>query len=514
MPKTVIERATYTISDLSVMADSGWRDVSDSRVAELVECFLTQGLFGVGILRRPQAVFANGQAKLASDGNVMLLDGKHTIVALQKVAAMYEAGLAVAEDTEPDNDSPTYTALLVKAITEGVEVDLVEFSDDDGDLRVAYCAAAHDEATNKYKVTSIKDLVDVATRYHRKAPGGSWEFVRENLLKVYGPNRRTFVHRMLVAAQTLNPAVLELLERYGVPNSYIYDNSYFSGHGRDAGKRLGDVWRAAVINLYGEEVSKGMAFSKASFDAELCSPLKHAERWVKDKRREFGALTDSPAFRRVEEFLMTSQARPLVLRCMRLGIRLEGSGPNSSGDAAGIDQCRIVCDTLQEAAGRKTPAPASVAEPSGGGTGDSQGSVPEEGSSGSAMLTGMETEDTARAAALSKTESAKSRLLQYQSFSELSGYLTRILVPSEKVTFFIDFITSKARVPMSALDDVGRFLVAHGHGPATAQGPSGGKSAIPPLKVRIFVPTGPRLDLVSAIQGKLATVAPGLSVFF
>ena len=212
---------------------------------------------------------------------------------------------------------------------------------------------------------------------------------------------------------------------------------------------------------------------------------------------------------------MTSQARPLVLKCMRLAIRLEGSGPNSSGDAAGIDQCRIVCDTLQESAGRKTAVPAIVAEPSGGDADDSDGRALEGHSPGSAVLTGMETEDTARAAALSKTEAAKNSLLHHQSFGELAGYLTRILVPSEKVTFFIDFITSKARVPMSALDDVGRFLVAHGHGPATAQGPSGGKSAIPPpLKVRIFVPTGPRLDLVSAIQGKLATVAPGLSAFF
>ena len=65
------------------------------------------------------------------------------------------------------------------------------------------------------------------------------------------------------------------------------------------------------------------------------------------------------------------------------------------------------------------------------------------------MLTGIEAEDTAKAAAMCKTEGAKNRFLQYTSFSELSGYLTRILVPSEKVIFFVDFITSKARAPLA-----------------------------------------------------------------
>ena len=89
--------------------------------------------------------------------------------------------------------------------------------------------------------------------------------------------------------------------------------------------------------------------------------------------------------------------------------------------------------------------------------------------------------------------------------------MTRILVPSEKVIFFVDFITSKARAPLASLDDVGRFLAANGYGTPSAHGPPAG---IPPLKVRIFVPTGSRLDLVTVIKDKLAAVAPTLVVFF
>ena len=403
---------------------------------------------------------------------------------------------------------------MVTAITDGVEVDVVEFPDDHEDLRVAYCTAAHDEASNKYKPSSIKDLVAVAVRYQRKAPGGDWEHVRAKLMKVYG-QRRTFVGRMLVAAQTLGASVLELLERHGVPNSYVYDNSYFNGHGRDAHKRLGESWLLAVLSMYSEETTTGGAFSRTTFDTDLCAPSKHAEKWVKDRRREFGSFVDSSAFRRVEEYLMSAQARPLVLKAMRLGIRLEGSGPNSTGDAAGIDQCRILVQSLQEAMGRKASAPGGAAAGSGGeaaalfGSGD----VAAEASCGSAeMLTGMEVEDTAKVAAMSKTEAAISRFLQYATFNELSGYLTRVLVPTEKVIFYLDFITSKARAALSALDDVARFLAANGYGTSAAHGPSA--AIIPPLKVRIFVPTGSRLDLVSVIKDKLAAIAPTLVVFF
>ena len=517
VPQVARERYVMKLSDVSIKADSGWRDVSDKRVAELVETFVKEGLFGLGIIRRPRIFEVHGKIKLASDGNAMLLDGKHTFVALAQVAQIYSDATTAA--TEPVAEAVTaaehhevlhFSDLLVRAITVGVEVDVVTFDDDDEDLRVAYCTQAHDEASNKYKASSMKDLVAVAVRYQRKAAGGSWEAVREKLMGLYH-GRRAFVSRMLVAAQTLSTPVLEALERYGVPNSYVYDNSYFNGHGREANKRLGEDWLLAVLSVYSEETTKGKAFSQITFDSEVCAPSKHAERWLKDRRREFGPFMEGPAFQRVKEYLQSAQARPLVLKCMRLGVRLHGEGPNSTGDQAGIDQCRILVHSMQEAMGRKAPAPGGA---TAGISGDAAAlsDVAAEASSGSAeMLTGLEAEDTAKAAATSKTEAAKSRFLKYGTFGELSGYLTRILTPSEKVIFFIDFITSKARAPLAALDDVGRFLVAHGYGTPTAHGPASG---IPPLKVRIFVPTGSRLDLVTVIKEKLAAVAPSLVVFF
>ena len=58
----------------------------------------------------------------------------------------------------------------------------------------------------------------------------------------------------------------------------------------------------------------------------------------------------------------------------------------------------------------------------------------------------------------------------------------------------------------------GAFLAANGYGVPGAPGPVA--SRIPPHKVRIFVPTGSRLDLVTVIKDKLAAVAPTVVVFF
>ena len=438
----------------------------------------------------------------------MLLDGKHTVIAIMKITEMYKNECEeVSDPADVGEGTLRFTPALLKAINEGLEVDVVEFGDDDEDLRVAYCCQSHDEVTNKFKVTSMKDLVGVANRYKNKAIGGTWEAVKVRLVEIYGL-RTSYIHRILVAAQTLPPSVLDLLDRLGVPNSYINENPYYVGHGKDNAKRLSDDWRLAVAGCYGEEASKGIGFSKESFLSELCVPAKHAENWVKARRREFGALAESPAFRRVEEFLQSSQSRPQLLKCIRLGIPLQGSGPQAQGDNLGIDQCRIVYQSLKEALGRSS----GILPSSAAATGDTappteSGAVPSEEAGAQGMLTGMETEDSALAAAKTKTEAAFGCISFYPTFAELSAYLTRILVPTEKLIFLIDFMTSKARVPLNQLEMIGAFLKVHGH--TTPQ-----KPGVSPAKCRIFVLTGARHDLVSAIEAKLAVCTPTLSRFF
>lgn len=253
------------VSEISVSADSGWREVNDGRVKELKDHFRS-GMYGIGLLRRPSIVQAHGSLKKGADGNFLLLDGKHTIVALGQLKAEYdEATAGHGGDDDVATAAVTdvgWSAVLIQALTVGVCVDVVEFDDDDEDLRVAYCAQLHDEAVNKFRPTSLLSMVQVAERYRKKAPGGAWDHVRKTLIQIYGHGRRTFVTNMLVAAQTLPEELLRKLEDSGVPNSYIYDNKYFSGYGSDSGKRVSLEGRIAILSMYSEEVTKGTAVNK------------------------------------------------------------------------------------------------------------------------------------------------------------------------------------------------------------------------------------------------------------
>ena len=54
------------------------------------------------------------------------------------------------------------TPALRKAVTDGLEVDIVELAEDNPCLRMAYCAQVHDDSTNRVKATTLKDLVVAA----------------------------------------------------------------------------------------------------------------------------------------------------------------------------------------------------------------------------------------------------------------------------------------------------------------------------------------------------------------
>lgn len=502
-PSATKEKQLVKISDVSLSDASGWRDVSEDRVSELVDTFTNAGLYGVGLLRRPSLVMVNGEVKLDVNGTCLLLDGKHTFHALKRCAELYAS--AMVDDGDGGDASsgppgPTFTPLLVKAITEGVEVDWIEFRDDDSDLRAAYAAQMHDEATNKYKVTSLRDLVMVATRYQKKAPGGSWDHVRDALLAIYGSPRRTFVHRMLVAAQVLPMPILLKLEGAKVPNSYIYDNKYFVGHGADKAMRLSDPWRLAVLDIFSEEVSKGASFSRATFESEICRPAKHASDWLRMLKHEYGALAVCPAVERVQEFLMSPRARDQVLSCLRRGIKLDSSSEQSPG----ITNCIVVRQSLEDLKKRGTAPPGGEAADAAAGVGQKAGAdVPDAqpvGEETKSSLLGAETIDAAMVAANAKLEAELAKVNVYETFAQMQGIVSRTVLPGEKLVFFIDMATSKARMPLAALEDVARFI--QGHGPVAQQ------------RVRLFITAGNRMDLAAAIEKQVRAVLPDLVPFF
>ena len=70
-----------------------------------------------------------------------------------------------------------------------------------------------------------------------KVPGGDWGQTQTKLEEVYGRAKRTFCWRMVVLAQTIPHVVQEKILSVEIPNSFIYNNHYFIGHGAQKDKR-------------------------------------------------------------------------------------------------------------------------------------------------------------------------------------------------------------------------------------------------------------------------------------
>lgn len=96
----------------------------------------------------------------------MLGDGKQTFIALKECKELWE--------DENEAEKYEWTQKLIDTFEQGVDVSCVEFRDDDPDLVLAWAISIHDVDSNKYRPTSMQDLVRVAKRFHLKTPGGSW----------------------------------------------------------------------------------------------------------------------------------------------------------------------------------------------------------------------------------------------------------------------------------------------------------------------------------------------------
>ena len=177
-------------------------------------------------------------------------------------------------------------------------VSIVEFEEPEEML--AYCVAAHDADNNKFKATSIKNLVDVVRQYQKKQVGGDLKKTQQVLQNMYGPGKRTFVYRMMQCAMALPDTILDQLQVLDIPNTYIHENPYFLGNGAEQQKRLSDEGRLKVLDMLREDLDLGRGLSIKVFVDEYCSPLKVAEKWIRAKKAQYGALAEVPAFKRVE----------------------------------------------------------------------------------------------------------------------------------------------------------------------------------------------------------------------
>lgn len=462
---------------ISVDTDSGWRSIDRNRVDELKATF-ERGEYGLNLLRKPSLLSHQGEKLTGVDGKFKLADGKHTIVALMELKNALEA--------EKENEDLTiFTDSLLTALTVGVEVSVLQFEELDEDMVVAWATSAHEIESNKYRPSTIKDLVDVANRFKRKVPGGTWNATQQHLEQVYGKGRRMFVYRMVSAAKFLSPAILNQLGESSVPSGYIHDNKYFLGG--DTHRRMSEPWQSAAITLASADIQDGRPMSTSSFLNDYCSPLKHAESWTLSKRREFGKFAEIASFSRVESFLRSPRGRLGVLRCMKDNMRLEGV----SDEQPGIENCRAV---VAEMSALKSPAQKSESVAT-------VNSISEEGATvvvgdvsttavGESLAVDVEV-DPLKELAISKAELALQNLTYSESLQALEPQLSSILLPSSRVFVLIDAPTSKSQVATRLCQQVAAFV-----------------KCLPTTKVRVAFHTGTRLTMASVVHEAFSAQFP------
>ena len=489
-----VREITVDVSDISVSLESGWRGIDSARLTALKSCF-ENGEYGQNLLRKPSILHFAGQNLMCQDGLLKLADGKHTVRALQELKEALEANNAL----EASGNGIEYSEALMSVLTDGLPVTVLEFSDWDEDVSFAWAAGVHDTDSNKFKASSLKDLVDVVHRYQKRVPGGKFKETQDLLEQVYGTSRRMFVYRMVTAAKSMSPAVLALLAKSTIPNSHINENKFFMGSGGDVGKKLTDKGKMAVIEMADSDLLEGKAISKTSFASDYCTPVRHAEVWLATKRRDFGKLAELPMFCRIEAFLFTSRARQAILNCMRSGMRLDGN----SDDQPGIDQCRAL---VKELTLLKTKPSGSESKPSTAAApeGDAlEASSPPAGdaleaSSGSGsnevgtLVIGAEDEvDPFEEVACAKTDMALTKLSYYESGNALLKTLPTVVMPSHRLVVMIDAPTSKAQIVVKLIDSAAATV-----------------KASPCKNWKVVVSVGSRPDLFACVNSKMGQAFP------
>ena len=491
IPNEVTKSLLVALEDVSVARDSGWRDEDRERVEELKHEFLI-GQYGMNVLKKPSLLQWAGQPKVCLDGRRKLGDGKQTFIALMECKQLWQ--------NEDEAGKYDWTPRLVDTFVNGVDVSVIEFSDDDEDLVLAWATSCHDVESNKYRATSMQDLVKVAKRYHNKTPGGSWPETQKKLEGMYGKGRRMFVYRMVTAALTLPDTVLEALAASKFPNSWVHENKYFVGQGQDLSKRLSTEFRVKVIEIASADIGQLKGLSQKVFETDYCRPYKEAEKWIKSSRKQFGVVADIPAFERVASFLMSSKARIPILACLSSGVKLDGA----SDQMPGIEACRTIIKELtaaQSAAAeaymqsqRPSQGTAVVSDPLAGGPPsgdnlDAESKIEVDGD-------GMESCDPLLETAATKADVEMSKHQVYNPTGDWVNQICSQVMPSQKAVILVDAPTSKSRVVMDHLDKVGDMA-----------------KVLTARRYRIVVPVGKRLDLLSSVENKMQVLFPALHHF-
>jgi len=326
-----------------------------------------------------------------------------------------------------------------------------------------------------------------------KAPGGDNSWIIKELCAVLGEGKRVTIAKWVRAQRSLPTEVQAELHRYKkMPQTYIWDNPWLMGEGARAKLKLTPRYGMLALQLWQEFSSEG-SWTCASFQNNICAPLKNIETWELGTLKRFGKVAaDHPGFARVVQSLQTKGGLQKVRACMADSTPLQGT----SDAQPGVLECHVIVKELSKLlAGGKEDN--SVSEAAGSAVANGALDSTTSASTGEEEYIGFSAIDDIDEDPLDK----KARELAHQEmdhvqlfrdFKSLQEGLQHKLLKSQRLCCIIDAQTSRIKVTAGYLDAAKEIGLE---------------------KLSIGIVCGPRLDLLQAAHAKASSLWPKASIY-
>ena len=394
----------------------------------------------------------------------------------------------------------------------GLRVDTYSYTDPSRGTMIAWNAMAHSEENNKFVPTSLKLKAMIVTKVFNECGKGvdekeRWNATCKELLKIYGPGKRTTVWRWISVAKALEPSVLEKCStRSHFPQSYVFENKYFLAVGADAKYRLSETYKLKVLDALFDSLGSGCPVTTSAFQSDLCMPMKYVETWVATNVKKFGQLANSPPFERICRNLTSMAGLARVKQCLLDKTPLEGKGTTP-----GIEECNLIVDEMSKRLAGSTHGVGGSAPQDGPGSSSAGGSAPQ-GCLEDSVHPSHSSNDECDLAldlecqtdVIDPTQEKVQRLVQaelthvslHESFESLKQDWESSSM-SNKVIGLVDCPTSKPKLVLDRVTQMASLLLAKSDD----------------AKFVICVTIGFRYDLLAAVSQKLKTLYPTASLF-
>ena len=206
--------------------DSGWRNVDQERVQELIAKFVG-GEFGLCVGGCDVSVLE----KTDAEGKFVIDDGLNTHTALVTLEERYQAGNV--------DDGEEWDAKLIDVFRNGYKVKVVKYPiDHSREARKVYQAGKHNIDNNRFKITSVSIIVEIgeyALRLHDKKKDQAMAY----LCAQHGKSAKSTAWTWITAGEQLSSDTKKALAGLDrLKPSLILLNPYFVGNATNAKERL------------------------------------------------------------------------------------------------------------------------------------------------------------------------------------------------------------------------------------------------------------------------------------